>query len=128
MVVARSSTHVARSSTATPPGAREGANETGRGVDGGRGGRDIFVDTDSRNGCRDPLGSGRRRDRRGSSGGGGRSSTGIVVVVVVVHRRTTLNRMIQSFRLVSDPMLEKMSLLLATRPLGFENVHINITS
>lgn len=36
--------------------------------------------------------------------------------------------MIQSFRLVSDPMLEKMSLLLATRPLGFENVHITSMS
>ena len=73
---------VARSSTVASPDTGQGAKETARGSGSGergaRGGyeagvgigRDIFVDVDRRNGCRDPLGPGRRRDCRGSSSGG----------------------------------------------------------
>ena len=111
---------VARNSTVTSPDTRKGTKETARGGrsgERGRGGdeasigigRDIFVDADRRNGCRDPLGPGRRRDCRGSSsGGGGRRATGIVVVVAHRTSRSTSNdARIWDFRLVSDRLGQK---------------------
>ena len=111
---------VARNSTVTSPDTRKGTEETARGGrsgERGRGGdeagigigRDIFVDADRRNGCRDPPGPGRRRDCRGSSsGGGGRRATGIVVVVAHRSSRSTSNdARIWDFRLVSDRLGQK---------------------